>query len=394
MRIGIISSGTVTDRIPPTYGGGIQKYLWNLARELNNLGHEVHIFASHQPNQLKQEVQSGIYIHRISRIIKNKNFATLFFGFKTLLRILKIQKTKGVFHILHAQSRISGLVVRALYPFHIPFIFTAHNWDIALTLPGTIFSLLPYSLLLLIEKIVYKKSDRIISLTNYFQKILLNRYNIPQSKIEIIPNMVTLSEIEKKTTKLHPPIKKIGSESFLLFIGRLEKEKGLEFLLRTFKSITNQDENLKLVVVGGGTLERDLIRTRMELKLRKKVHILGKIHEDQLRHLIQTAEALILPSQFEIMPTVILEAWASECPVIVNNYYGVQALIHHKETGLVFQRSKTDQLTSLVNELRTKKDLRQKLIQNSKMQLRSHYVTIRVVEKIVKMYYNLLNRCN
>ena len=394
VRIGIISSGTKADRIPPIYGGGIQKYSWNLARELNKLGHEVHVFTILHPGESRDEALDGVFIHRISRFLGMNVFNTIIFGLKAFFRILHVQKKTGPFHILHAQSRVSSLLIRYLFPYKIPFIITAHNWDVLLTVPAAVLSRPTYFLVLFMEKLACLKSDGVISLTEFFKKILLNRLKLPSSKVQVIPNMITIRESHKKPADLQPIIKKIVSESYLLYIGRLEKEKGLNFLIEKFKDITNQQENLKLVLVGRGSLELELKRLGKKFKIDDKLYLLGGLHENQLSPLLKAARALILPSHFEIMPTVILEAWAAGCPVIANNYQGVQALIRHESTGLIFQKDKGQHLPSVVQKLFTKKNLRDIIIKNAKAQIRSKHASSQVVKQIIAMYRDLVNRCN
>ena len=392
VRIGLISSGTPIDRIPPIYGGGIQKYLWYLAGALNTLGHEVHIFTYQQPRQLKEEILDGIYVHRISRALKTRVLATGIFGAKTVFRILRVQKQKGPFQILHAQSRVSGLIIR-LYFRKTPFVFTAHNWDVALTQPGETISRLVHTALALIEKVLLSYSDVVISLTPFFQQVLTTRYKLPGTKIQVIPNMVSISRGSELQSPQLPSIKKLSSKPFLLFVGRLEKEKGVDFLLDFFKQWHTQESALNLIIVGTGSQKNTLRKMITELELKNAAYILGTVHEDQLKSLISAARGLILPSEFEIMPTIILEAWAEKCPVIVQAYRGVQALIRDRATGLLFQTKNAGQLSLLVEELLTDEDLRKRLIQNSFTQVKTLYASSVVNRQILSLYFNLLKRC-
>ncbi|MDD1776905.1 MAG: glycosyltransferase family 4 protein [Candidatus Helarchaeota archaeon] len=392
MRIGLISSGTPTDRIPPIYGGGIQKYLWSLASALIILGHEVHIFASQQPQQLKEELLEGIHVHRIARTLKTKSLATFLFGAKTVFRLLQIQKATGPFQIIHAQSRVSGLIVRLFFR-KTPFIFTAHNWDVALTRPNEIISRLPHTALTLIEKAVLSYSDAIISLTPFFQKVLTTRYKLPGTKIQVIPNMVRISQQTDRHYTQSPVMTKLLAKPFLLFVGRLEKEKGVDFLLEFAKQKSSQGNPQKLIIIGTGSQKNTLRMMTTELGLQNSVHILGTVHEDHLNALISSASALILPSDFEIMPTVILEAWTAKCPVLVHTYRGVQALIRDRETGLLFQTKNPVQLSHLVEELLTNEDLRHKIVQNSLTRVKTVYAASIVGRQIISLYFSVLKGC-
>jgi glycogen(starch) synthase len=392
VRIGLISSGTSTDRIPPIYGGGIQKYLWVLAGSLSALGHEVHIFTFQQSQQLREEFLDGIYIHRISRTLKTRFLATFLFGAKTIFRLLQVQKEKGPIQIIHAQSRVSGLIIRLFFQ-KTPFVFTAHNWDVALTRPNELISRLPHTTLALIEKAVFFYSDAVITLTPSFQKVLTSHYKLPRTRIQVIPNMVRLSQQAELQATPSPAMKKLLAKPFLLFIGRLEKEKGVDFLINFFKQRMNGKSALNLIIVGTGSQKNILRKKVIKLELRNVVYILGTVHEDHLKSLISAARALILPSEFEIMPTVILEAWAAKCPVLVQTYWGVQALIRDRETGLLFQTKNPNQMSQLVEELLTNEDLRQKIIQNSLAQVETRYASSIVGRQILSLYFNVMKRC-
>lgn len=392
MKIGLISSGTSSDRIPPIYGGGIQKYLWYLAGSLSASGHEVHIFALQQPQQSREEFIDGIYIHRISRILKTRILATFLFGAKTVFRLLQVQKEKGPFQILHAQSRVSGLIVRFFFQ-KTPLVFTAHNWDVILTHPNEIISRLPHATLVLIEKAVFSYSDAVITLTPFFQKVLTSRYNLPKTKIQVIPNMVRLSQQSGLHVTPSSAMKKLLAEPFLLFVGRLEKEKGVNFLLEFFKQKITPKNHLNLIIIGTGSQKNILRKKVTELGIQNTVYIVGTVHEDHVKSLISAARALILPSEFEIMPTVILEAWAAKCPVIVQAYRGVQALIRDRETGLLFQTKNAIQLSQLVEELLTNENLRQKIIQNSLAQVETVYASSIIGRQILALYLSTIKRC-
>ncbi|MHA1651895.1 MAG: glycosyltransferase family 4 protein [Candidatus Helarchaeota archaeon] len=393
MRIGIISSGTIFDRVPPIYGGGIQKYVWNLGRYLKKSGHIVHIFAKQQPGQLKEEFLDGIHIHRISNSVKMKTLSTFIFGLKVLLKILQIQKKEGRFHILHAQSRVSGLIIRSFLR-DLPFLITAHNWDIALTSPGRFLHGFTYAIIYFIEKRVYSQCNAIITLTSFFQRVLHERYNIPLTKTYVIPNMVDIEAIEWKTNKIQPSPKKIFMNPYLLFIGRLEQEKGCDYLIKKFNILAKQNPSVQLVFIGSGTLKSNLNKIKKALNCGDRIHILGVLHESQLCHLLKKANALILPSQFELMPTVVLEAWAAGCPVIVNRFLGIHGFIHHKSTGLLFRLNNSSQLLVNIQELLRDQELKQKIIQNAKILVTTKYNAPHVVKQILKIYRKLIARCN
>ncbi|MHA1265787.1 MAG: glycosyltransferase family 4 protein [Candidatus Helarchaeota archaeon] len=389
MRIGIISSGTQTDRIPPIFGGGLQNYAWCLGKELQKRGHEVHIFTALQTSQLKEEMLEGIYLHRVSIWKPFKLFSTILFGIKTFFKIMKLQKIRGPFTILHAQSRVSSLILQSMKILKTPMIFTVHNWDITIAPSGTYVPPFTYGALLFIEKLAYSKCNQLLVLTKYFRRLVKSRFRIPASKIAIIPNMTGVGAVESKQKKpVLPP--EVLDRPFLLYIGRLEKEKGLIQLITIFKTLQVEQKTLNLVIVGDGTLKSRLRELRTEFSLQKQLFILGKLHRKYVNWLLEKATALVLASEFEIMPTVILEAWAAKCPVIVKTYEGVSELIHHRETGLLFEQF--DDFPALVFELVNNKALRDHLKRQAFIKLQNQFEVSQVVPQIQRLYLRLLRK--
>ncbi len=391
MRIGLISSGTRIDRIPPVFGGGIQKYIWNLGRELVKLGHEVHIIVRQQPGQLSDEVLEGIFIHRIAGYKKFNLVTTLLFGLNSLVRILKLQKKIGKFDVLHAQSRVSGLINRLVFR-QTPFLFTAHNWDIALTSPRDVIPIIPYAVTLFIEKRIYTKTDKIIALTEPFQQLLIKRYKTAAVKTVVIPNMVNIEDFKLVKPVMDKQLKELLTKKFIIFIGRLEKEKGTIELLRIFKQISKRDKNLNLIIIGDGNLRAKLISLRNEFNLRERVFILGKLHEIQVNNALRLAKLLILLSDYEIMPTVILEAWAVDCPVLLSNYYGVTSLIKSGYNGYLINKKSLDKSGELIQRIIDDEKARQVLIENSRKNLISHHLASIVAEQINKVYRSVISK--
>lgn len=384
VRIGIISSGTPADRMPPKYGGGIQHYVWNLGKGLVHLGHEVHIFTSKQKSQISEETKEGISIHRITRIINTTKLATVSFALQVFFKILRMQKTEGVFRILHVQSRITAIVIASLLPLKPPIIFTAHNWDVLQTTPGLIIPRVLYMILLLVEKWVCRRSNKIIALTNPFKNLLLTRYRIPPKKLAVIPNMVDTAEISCIKDSIGSELKRIASNPFLLVIARLEKEKGLLKLIHSFVEIKKQNERICLILIGRGSLQKNLREVIRNYKFQDSIYFLGNLPNDDVFFLLNQAQGLILPSEFEIMPTVILEAWAARCPVVVKRYYGVEALITHGKTGFIFEAF--DELPHLIREIVTNLTLRQSVIRYAGEELRAKYKISQVVPLILSLY--------
>lgn len=140
---------------------------------------------------------------------------------------------------------------------------------------------------------------------------------------------------------------------YFLFVGRLERIKGLDTLLAAFHRYRAAD----LVVAGEGTQMPELRRQASDLP---HVHFLGRTTPPALAGLYAGATALVVPSVgFEVAPLVALEAFAQRTPVIVRDLGGLPEAVHDSGAGYTY--STEDELVAAMEALRTDDGLRREL---------------------------------
>lgn len=115
-------------------------------------------------------------------------------------------------------------------------------------------------------------------------------------------------------------------------VGRLVKQKGISFLLNAMYMV-NQHRTAYLLIIGSGPLEAELRQQVRDLGLIDRVYFLGK-RLDVMQILLHL-DAVVLPSLWEGLSTVLLEAMALRVPVIATNVSGSCEIIRHRETGLL-----------------------------------------------------------
>ena len=157
-----------------------------------------------------------------------------------------------------------------------------------------------------------------------------------ENKIEVIPNGIDVFEYEKSPER-GTFRKKYGiqsDEKIILFLGRLHKSKGLDFLIDSFSSILNQCKNIKLVIVGpdDGYLEK-LTQQIKKLKIEKKVLIAGPLYKIEKTEAFVDADVLIYPGIIEIFGLVPFEALMCGTPVIVMDNCGCGEIIKEAKCG-------------------------------------------------------------
>jgi len=126
------------------------------------------------------------------------------------------------------------------------------------------------------------------------------------------------------------PIGQVGEKPYFLFVGRLEKLKGLQTLILIFRHY----RKARLLIAGAGSYEPAL---RQLTHGSTNIHFLGYLSEGQLKVLYRQAVAVIVPSMcFEMFPLVILEAFRQQTPVIANNLGAMPEIIEESSGGFVY----------------------------------------------------------
>jgi len=154
-------------------------------------------------------------------------------------------------------------------------------------------------------------------------------------------------------TKEH---KNVTNNFTVINVGRLEKEKG-SFVMLEIASVL-RDVNFK--IVGGGSQRKNLMRIIKEKKL-TNVTILGGIPYDEMDKVYNTADVFVLPSFSEGLPITMLEAMASELPVIVSNVGDVAKILKGENGGFVVSPGNVDEIVSKIKLLKNDEKLRKSL---------------------------------
>jgi glycosyltransferase involved in cell wall biosynthesis len=178
---------------------------------------------------------------------------------------------------------------------------------------------------------IFKISDGIIVLSNEMKKEL-EYYGFNKDKLFLIPNAVDVEKFIPPTNKEEIK-KKLGFENkkIVIFIGRLTKQKGINFLLEAFKEVDN--ENKFLIILGEGELKESLFKKIENLGIKNRIWFGGK--KDNVIPYLQAADVFVLTSISEGLPIVLLEAMSCGLPVIVSNVGGNIDVVENEINGYV-----------------------------------------------------------
>lgn len=235
------------------------------------------------------------------------------------------------------------------------------------------------------DKILFKKLSRLIWQKAKFtvansqglKKLALK--TSPKQKIEIIYTGVD--------TKLFKPDNKIKKKKIILFVGRLIKRKGINYLFQAFaESGKELKDNYQIWLVGDGPEKTNLINLGKKLGIYQKIKFLGIKNKKQLVDIYNQTKIFVLPSLNEGMSNVLLEAIACGLPLIATNVGGSREII--KGNGFITSTKNSLALKTVLEKYASSEKL---ILDHSKKSLeRSNYFSW---QKTVKKYLTLYQKC-
>lgn len=181
-------------------------------------------------------------------------------------------------------------------------------------------------------RMLYNYADRIISVSHGVKDDLIKNYGVHERLIRTIYNFIDKDTIERKSKeKLHQNILDfIGSSKVILNVGRMVKQKNQKKLIVQFAKLINDGEDVKLIIIGDGELEDELIKTSRELGVSEFVKII-KYNKNPFPF-YKLATIVAVSSEYEGLPNVILEAMLLGVPVVSTDCLaGPRELLRHSE---------------------------------------------------------------
>lgn len=204
----------------------------------------------------------------------------------------------------------------------------------------------------------------------------------------IIPNGVDLDRFSCGVS----PIDEFGDGKInILFVGRLEKRKGLNYLLEAHKQIKQEIPDSRLIVVGPGTRLRNKYEKLVAKNSLKDVVFVGCVSHDELPRYYKTADIVCAPATGkESFGIVLLEAMALGKPVVASNIDGYASIMTHGVEGLLVPPRDEKALAQALISLMESKSLRQQMGARGILTA-AEYDWERVVQRVLDYYVKVLN---
>lgn len=375
----------------PLFGGGSGNYIRKLSEKMvKNFDVEIAIAA---PEDRRVE---GIHIYKINpkrravfvshpeykgakkyQDLSSKQFTDIYQSFFNQIIDIVEDFRPDVIHVHHC-SFLTWIANYIKTMYGISYVVTAHG-------TGIFQATIDHRFLALTSQAL-DRSEYILSNSNWTNKWLLKIFgNKLKRKTRIIPCGIDLDAYprDKKVSVINDKYQ-IKDKKVVIFVGRLTWEKGVEYLLKAAKQIKGE-----IFIIGGGVEKEKLQKLSKKLK-NNNVRFLGyfgKEYIEELREFYKRADCVVLPSVCdEGLGIVILEAMASETPVVATNKGGIPLAVKDGKTGFLVRAKSSSLIAQAVNKILNDEKLRHEMGINARKMVEEKFDWVRISEKVYKYY--------
>jgi len=232
-----------------------------------------------------------------------------------------------------------------------------------------------------------RATDRILVSSSQVYRDVRRYDRVPEKKILLLPYGIRLEELDIPLSKAQAKAILGVSGLCLGTIGRLEEQKGQEFLLAALPEIKKHIPALNLLVIGEGRLRSRLEHQARELGISDIVHFLGTRRDLPL--LYRAMDIFVLPSLWEGLPLVLLKAMAAGLPVIATRVSGAEDIIQDGDNGRLVPPRQPAALAQAVLQLQAQPELWPLWGGQARETIREHYSLEAMLTRLQTVYEEL-----
>lgn len=387
MKIGqFITAFPSKEYIPDEKIYGSSRAAYDLSICLAKKEHQVNVFTTSDTFDDKVEYSKNLTVYRYGTNIKL--FSTrMSFGmfYKT------IDKNVDIIHVHFdiPPGPFAGLRLAKMTKK--PLVVTYHgDWDESY---GSFFRKKGVSFFNrnFVDKLLIQANQIISPTENYIEESrFLKKY---KDKIVVIPNGIDKKQFEVMKSKiecrkmLNLPL----DSKLILFLGAINLRKGPDILLMAMVEVLKKCINVNLIFVGDGNFAPELKSLAIKYGMEKNIYFSGYISENLKPFYYNAADIFVLPSTIntEVFPLVLLEAMASNLPIITSDLHTFENIIEDGKNGLITKKGDSIDLSTKIIQLLENDEFRNKLSENAKNNIEK-YSWDNIAEKTELIYNELV----
>jgi alpha-maltose-1-phosphate synthase len=330
----------LTNEYPPHIYGGAGIHVTNLTKELAGLdggAHNIQILCFGEQKEYSKNIKvQGIQIDFSFPYHDTCNKKLLETLFRNIFMTGAVSKA-DIVHCHTWYTLLAGCLIKRIL--NIPFVITAHSLEPQRPWKEEQLGS-AYKASIWVEKTALENADGIIAVSQFMKKSIQDIYNISHEKIRIIPNGIDINQYKPTFNQEMLRLCKINPDKpFVLFVGRITRQKGIFHLLNAIKYLV---PNMQIVLLAADPDTKEILNEmkeqvrKVEAKTSNRIIWIDKfIPREHLITLYSHASVFVCPSIYEPFGIINLEAMACGTPVVASAVGGILEVVIHNETGFL-----------------------------------------------------------
>ncbi|WP_026174228.1 glycosyltransferase family 4 protein [Effusibacillus pohliae] len=387
--------------------GGVSTYAYGLKRRLEQMGHQVDMFAHHpdmdkyyMPNngrfldkpKVKDVIYEKVlafynkYLPQVDPWIRWRDIER--YSFEVAAAVFGLTK----YDVIHTQDIVSTRALWRVKPPSIPLVATIHGClatEFLVSGEVTGKETLPWHYVAAEEYYGATSSNITIVPTQWLKNLMVSEFNVPAQHVTVVPYGMDIPAFLKKMErggKSYTP----SGKYILACPARLVPVKGHEHLLRALARLKQDRTDWLCWLIGDGPLRQQLEQLSEQLGLDTHVMFLG--NRNDVPALLRQADIFVLPSLQDNQPFSIMEAHIAGKPVVVTDAGGIPEMVEHGRTGLISPAGDSEQMYQNLKYLLEDESLRHYLAETGKRFGMEQWSFERMVDRTLDIYRTVVGR--
>lgn len=393
----------LSQAFPPEYNGGIARFTHDLAYSVAKMGHQVHVIIRGR-NHNTVDFEDGVWIHRIvSKEHELKDippdlpiYRSILISSKTIYEeVLRINTCRKIDIIEAPIWDAEGLKCiednrfNTIISLETPVKIVAENntpeWQSSPDIKKMIET----------EEWIFKNARFFHAISRGILKTVEDEYDIkiPDEKISLVP--LGIKDESRNYSR-----KRTDNHIMILFVGRLEKRKGIDLLLEIAPELIEKFSNIRFVIVGDSSMPNERGRIYKDEFLEKnsdrippgRIEFTGRVNDRDIYQYYADCDIFVAPSRYESFGLIFLEAMMFSKPVIGCDAGGMAEIIRDNENGFLSKPGDAESLKRALEELITNAGMREEFGKRSREIFEASFTAERMAFKMVEFYRSIISK--
>jgi glycosyltransferase involved in cell wall biosynthesis len=363
-----------------------------LGPRLVHRDHDVEVVTTAREDGVEQETREGMEFHFLPGT--PPDVYSTEFNEKSYKQIQEIDRERDIDILVNESAAGAGYAKNSGTSDTLPMVSVLHNTPLSVVRTayskGGLFQALyggysHFKFYLTDIRHCYKKSERLICVSEYIKRSASLHPSVDSDKLTVIRNGVNMNEFRPiETTSTN------SDEFVVLYLGRVVKEKGVQYAIKANNDLVDDGVDARLLVVGPGEYEQ-FERQAKDLDIQENVTFVGPVDQSELVEYYNRCDVYVLPSiHKEGLPFTVLEAMSCEKPVVASDIGGVDSAVQHDKTGYLITPRDVEDLKHRLHSLYESPELREQMCAAGRERVRRAHSLESMTEKYIRVFEKIL----